>query len=457
MMDSQNKVSPIFIHSLFRSGSTYLFNVFRRSPVGYWCYQEPIHEIALLSKDNPDDMLNCTGENVRSLRHPILERPHFYELHNTVKHWRESITKEIIYDDYYGMYAHSQRSKYLCALVDGAQGRPVIQECRTALRIAAIQQDLGGVHLYLWRNPWDQWWSYKVTDYFDIVNQLILNAPGSPKVIASLKLKVGFKEFHSEDIQIEFTHFGERKLSAEHSYLVFYTLWCLGLLNGMEHADTLINIDVLSDSMTSREKTLKCLADLGIDGLDFSDCEVSQARYGKEDTAFFQKLEDQVHKDLLLNGYCQSQLDTLLSLRQEHEPNIWNVPQNELAPKKSVIDAVRARGLARRLESSGAFINHKMLIQIQGKEDEVLRLAEQGQQLGNKLKERERQLGNKLKVSQHEAFQLAETLVEREQQLDMIYQSRSWRLTRVFREINIILKKFICLIATNIQECFGKF
>jgi hypothetical protein len=35
---------PIFVHSLFRSGSTYLFEVFRRSPDGYWCYQEPLNE-----------------------------------------------------------------------------------------------------------------------------------------------------------------------------------------------------------------------------------------------------------------------------------------------------------------------------------------------------------------------------------------------------------------------------
>jgi len=45
---------PIYIHSLFRAGSTYLFHVFRRSKAGYWCYQEPLHEVAFIAKHNPD-------------------------------------------------------------------------------------------------------------------------------------------------------------------------------------------------------------------------------------------------------------------------------------------------------------------------------------------------------------------------------------------------------------------
>ena len=45
--------TPIFIHSLFRSGSTYLFKLCRSSPAGYWCYQEPLHEAVLAANEDP--------------------------------------------------------------------------------------------------------------------------------------------------------------------------------------------------------------------------------------------------------------------------------------------------------------------------------------------------------------------------------------------------------------------
>ena len=35
---------PIFVHSVFRSGSVYIFNVFRRSKYKYYSLQEPLHE-----------------------------------------------------------------------------------------------------------------------------------------------------------------------------------------------------------------------------------------------------------------------------------------------------------------------------------------------------------------------------------------------------------------------------
>jgi hypothetical protein len=35
---------PIFVHSIFRRASIYIFNVFRRSKYKYYSFQEPLHE-----------------------------------------------------------------------------------------------------------------------------------------------------------------------------------------------------------------------------------------------------------------------------------------------------------------------------------------------------------------------------------------------------------------------------
>ena len=65
---------PVFIHSLFRAGSTYLFNCFRRSPFGYWCYQEPLNEYLVNAVNMPGKLLELHEENATHLRHPKLER-----------------------------------------------------------------------------------------------------------------------------------------------------------------------------------------------------------------------------------------------------------------------------------------------------------------------------------------------------------------------------------------------
>ena len=169
------RAEPIFIHSLWRTGSTFLFSVFRRSPNGYWCYQEPIHEFALYSKDAPDLLMSNHLASPDVLRHPHLDKPYFYELFKTWPQWRNDINKNIIYDAYFAEADNDSTTIYLDKLIKNSKGRPVIQECRTSSRISVLKKSLGGQHIYLWRNPWDQWWSYKATHYFDITNQLILN------------------------------------------------------------------------------------------------------------------------------------------------------------------------------------------------------------------------------------------------------------------------------------------
>ncbi|MEA3115191.1 MAG: hypothetical protein QOG58_4990, partial [Caballeronia sp.] len=48
--------SPLFLHSLFRSGSTYLFEKFRRTD-RFYCYQEPCNEALIDLDTNPDGFL----------------------------------------------------------------------------------------------------------------------------------------------------------------------------------------------------------------------------------------------------------------------------------------------------------------------------------------------------------------------------------------------------------------
>ncbi|MCX7098688.1 MAG: DUF4214 domain-containing protein [Methylococcales bacterium] len=339
---------PIFIHSLWRSGSTYVFNAFRRSEAGYWSYQEPLNEIALRAKDNPDIFPNFTSESLVVLRHPVLEKPYFYELQQTYQAWSGLIEKSIIYDDYFGVTAAEPLENYLRALISAAHGRPVIQECRTSCRIGLIKRSIGGVNIYLWRNPWDQWWSFKLNDYFGAVCQIILGAQSRLPFVAKIREEIGYSEFHHELLQEEFGYFFQHRLTSENSYLLFYAFWCLGLLEGMAYADHLLNIDSLSTSQGYRLTINKHFEELGINGVDFSDCNVPQGFFDASDIDMFTRIENRVYGLLLVSGYSQETIDNIKQLRSEHAASI------QVDPSGLQRDLHRAREIALRLETDDA-------------------------------------------------------------------------------------------------------
>lgn len=94
---------PIFIHALFRTGSTYMFEVFRRLGSQYMCFQEPLHEIALHAKTDTailNDPQDTQKANV--LRHPPLSRSYFSELYEVADACLPHLQERDIYDGYFG-------------------------------------------------------------------------------------------------------------------------------------------------------------------------------------------------------------------------------------------------------------------------------------------------------------------------------------------------------------------
>lgn len=346
--------APIFIHSLFRAGSTYLFNVFRCSDRGYWCYQEPLHEVAFFCRENPSGLQEGHGEaKAQLLRHPQIDGSYFRELLETWPAWKDAINEQIIYNAYFSD-GEDIGIAYWRTLADAARGRPVFQECRTAGRIRTIKVQMGGRHIYLWRNPWDQWWSYKVTPYFDVTSQLTLRASHPPQPVQHMLAALHLPVYEGKDLAEAFAFYGERPLTSEQSYLAFYLLWCLALREGIRYADLLINIDRLSDSLEYQTEVRNRLERSGIEGLDFSNCRVPQGRYLEREYAFFHALEGQVHQWLLSGGWSQSDIDEIQTLRRENQPGLWSTLNPNLAIADLTEQASRARELARRFETTQA-------------------------------------------------------------------------------------------------------
>ncbi|WP_337879014.1 hypothetical protein [Rheinheimera sp.] len=358
---------PVFIHSLFRSGSTYVFNVFRRSISAYWCYQESIHEIAIFAKDDSSILLTDHGQKkVAQLRHPEMMKGYFQELLDTWECWRHVITEPMVYDAYFGSTDESDLGvPYWRALIEAAKekGRPIFQECRTSNRIADIKQSIDAHHIFLWRNPWDQWWSYKVASYFDSANQLIIHSSTSPDIVKILCSELQLEAYPNSDISGAFYFYSTRPLTSEQSYLVFYLLWILALKHALDHADLMINIDRLSSSAEYRDEILlKLRRDIGVSELNFSDCKIPQADYVYKDEQFFLPLESRIHELLTANGWDAHELAQLHQLRNEFA----TVSRRDAVEPVTFTDIVdqssRARELAIRFETELALKSQALAV-----------------------------------------------------------------------------------------------
>lgn len=443
MNTSAYNIQPIFIHSLFRSGSTYLFKVFRRSPAGYWCYQEPLHEIALFCRDNPSGLQDEGEEQVQMLRHPALDHSYFKELAEAWPIWKEVINDFIIYDAYFSGRDEDIGIDYWKALARAAKGRPVFQECRTSGRIEAIKKQIDGKHIYLWRNPWDQWWSYKVTPYFDVANQLIVHARHAPLSLRCMLAELNPPCYERSDLAGSFTFYNEKPVTSEQSYLIFYHLWCLALREGSVHADLMLNIDRLSDSVDYQSESLARLKNAGIDGIDFSDCKVPQGRYLERDRKFFNLLEDRVHQWLKAGGWTQEEIDKTQALRLHYQPASWTAPTAHLAPADLTEQACRARELAIRFETNLAQHARTAVMQLNQLESRA-HVAETQAQQAEARAETHQQHANALQIqlqllqskidelgaSSHHWWQQVCAL---EAERNALRQSASWRITAPLR------------------------
>ena len=316
--------APVFVHSLFRAGSTYLFSAFRRSPAGYWCYQEPLHEYIRHAADAPERLLDVDLRVRPGLRHPALQKPYFWELYEIKSAIAPLFKKELSYDSFFVQESDplfEPMAIYVDALLHHARGRPLLQCCRSFGRAATLRRRFGGKHIHLWRNPWDQWWSYQVDVYFEATNQLILNATHLPSVMRSVKQQCSIDDFHDSNIEVEIAHASGHRLHSRDAYFAFYSLWLYALIETEKIADVSVNIDTLSASVAYRDGTLAALGDAGIVELDFSDCHVAQAGFSTADRVFFESVEREVHALFAAQGYNATALGSALRRRAEHAPS----------------------------------------------------------------------------------------------------------------------------------------
>lgn len=360
------KQNPIFIHSLFRSGSTWLFEQFRKSSTSYWCYQEPYHEALIALNTNPDALLSFSETTVRELRHSNMKAPYFQEFYAIREELKGTFDKAISYDSFFDPLVCPAFEPYTKMLIHHAKGRPVLQCCRSFGRVSFLKTAFPGTHILLWRDPVSQWLSYQINDYFDITSLSIINAINPPEVIQLLRSNIGFNEVRAEDFHEQYSTLLKFPIDSKQRYQIFFALWLYHMIHNFPLCDMDINVDKLTQDLGYVEHKTEEFNKLGISDVNITQCIMPATVLSKADEAYFQMLENGVVNLFQQAGYAAETIEQALQQRQVQRPK----PKYH---KKSLVEgASRARVMAYRYAdrlSEALKENNQLRVQLNALED----------------------------------------------------------------------------------------
>ncbi len=153
---------PVFVHSMFRTGSTFLFGRFRRNE-HYRCFFEPLNE-GLFTLNNWTLSRYSGPQAAKRMMHEELDLPYFEEYQPLRRLWGgvRGYHARFAYHDFFREHdpalAEYIRILLASAATDGRQG--MMKFVRSYGRLGFFRRLFPGQHLYLFRNPRDQWQSY---------------------------------------------------------------------------------------------------------------------------------------------------------------------------------------------------------------------------------------------------------------------------------------------------------
>lgn len=306
----------VFLHSLFRSGSTYLFNAFRNE-TGFWCYYEPLHHQLIEIRQDRLAIFPFDKKTTDKMSHPHLSKPHFYEFKAVLKNDHIPFFNiHMSYSEFAAVRQHARLYKYVMTLLVSAPDKmiPLLQFNRSSLRIGWFKRFFrNALHVYILRNHRDQFESYfrqgEKYNIFLAINLYIIAAN-----CKRWKFDQAYSSYKNK-IQITSDLFYDLKrlafLSAELDravhYRVFLHLWVTSLVEAKRHADIILDMNRLSESPVYNQQVVQLLrGKFALSPSIFSGCHIKRYdKYCMEDVAFTE-IEREV---------CETYRDELDALR----------------------------------------------------------------------------------------------------------------------------------------------
>lgn len=242
--------APIFITARFRSGSTFLWQLFRRIEQ-LTCYYEPLNEIRWFQQDKSNARVDSTHIGVDDYRAEYDELGDLAGCFDSRWAFHDLYMDETHYNP--GMRA------YISSLISRSKGRAVLQFNRVDFRLPWLRAHFPEARiLHLYRHPREQWMS-------------ILGKGAR----IGLEARIGTSHelpadgFYTLEWARDLRHvFSFMEPEGRHPYELHYLLWRLSYVFGKMYSDLSISFEELTGNFD--EVAASMLGALGIQGVDTS-------------------------------------------------------------------------------------------------------------------------------------------------------------------------------------------
>jgi hypothetical protein len=280
---------PIFVHSLWRTGSTYVWSRFRAAEATR-CFYEPLHDgLARLTEAR---IGRATAETVEQNNHPALGAPYFAEFAPLVSgRGVRGYSRRFAYDRFV-LAADDEDPRleaYVGSLIEEARRlgcAPVLGMNRSDMRISWMRRRFGSYDISLDREPADVFSSYisqmyKGNYYYFSKLLLIIELNRDHPIFAPmaerLKLRRGPQRLTVNPKQ--FYHDVLDGMSREDLYALTLYVWALRSMHALSFCDLVIDLALADRPGYRRGLSERIMGDIGLT-VNFDDMQTAQPESG---------------------------------------------------------------------------------------------------------------------------------------------------------------------------------
>jgi len=277
---SQFRPPPLFVHGMWRTGSTYFWHKFRANPENR-AYMEPLHEyLCDMSEQALRDFLPTSITGL--MRHPKVDRFYFdeyaFQAAGGVPHFQKYFSYQHYCLD--PAAADPLLEAYIQSLLDIAWAsgqRPVLQLNRGLLRAGWLAERFQGRTILLLRSPFDMWKSFLSFEnnlYFPTVVSMIAGQNSGDARLREIALGNGLPYYTADSVSEEYKFYHsivEARL--QNLYPVFYQLSVVANVHAAAHADVVIDVNHVTVYPEARRFVTGELKRIGA-GISLEDCAI---------------------------------------------------------------------------------------------------------------------------------------------------------------------------------------